>query len=207
MIQESVLRIRRLSAEDADLLKAVRVEATQESPASVYPTSDEEMDKPLDEFKKQLIWDSNNFVFGAFGDAQLVAIAGLKRERGLKLQHTAIIWGVYVKPPFRGRGVAKQLVATVLDAARGIPDVCQVKLRVHTQNEAAKRVYISNGFESCGIDRNVLRIGDASIDEELMILVFNPSTAKRTGADTAQRASQSEICSRTEWLGEVGNAS
>jgi RimJ/RimL family protein N-acetyltransferase len=180
--QESALRIRRLSVEDAELLKAIRVEATQESPASVYPTSEEEMEKPLDEFKKKLIWDSNNFVFGAFDNAQLVAIAGLKRELGLKLCHTAIIWGVYVNPRFRGHGLAKQLVAMALDAARGITDVCQVKLRVHTQNESAKRVYISNGFESCGIDRYVLRIGDTFFDEELMVLVFNQSTAKRAGA-------------------------
>jgi ribosomal protein S18 acetylase RimI-like enzyme len=148
----------------------MRVEATQESPTSVYPTPEEESVKSVDEFKTKLSWNANNFVLGAFDTGQLVGIAGLRREPFLKLCHTAIIWGVYVKPKFRGEGIAKKLVAGALDIARSSPEVCQVKLCVHTQNSAAKRVYVSNGFETYGIERGVIRIGEEFFDEDLMMM-------------------------------------
>jgi RimJ/RimL family protein N-acetyltransferase len=181
-LREFHVRIRRLSVEDADLLKAIRVEAAQESPASVYPTPLEEAERSIEEFKRKLVWDADNFVFGAFDHEQLAGIAGLKREAGLKIGHTALIWGVYVKSPFRGRGLAHQLVATVLEVARDIPEVIQIKLRVHTKNEAAKRLYRASGFESYGIDKSVLRIGDTFFDEELMVIALDNSNAQRVRA-------------------------
>jgi hypothetical protein len=78
------MHIRRLGVEDADRLKAMRVEATRESPASVYPTPEEELDKSIDEFQKRRGWDLYNYILGAFDGDHLVGIAGLRRERGKK---------------------------------------------------------------------------------------------------------------------------
>jgi hypothetical protein len=42
---------RRLAVDDADRLKAMRVAATMESPASVYPTTQEELQRSTDELR------------------------------------------------------------------------------------------------------------------------------------------------------------
>jgi RimJ/RimL family protein N-acetyltransferase len=140
------MHIGRLGVEDADRLKSMRVEATKESPTSVYPTPEEELEKSIDEFQKKLGWDLYNYIVGAFDDDRLVGIAGLRRERGQKIHHKAILWGIYVTPQYRARGIAKSLVKAILDIARGIAEVTQIRLCVHTRNAAARQVYTTSGF-------------------------------------------------------------
>jgi RimJ/RimL family protein N-acetyltransferase len=166
------IHTRRLGVADADRFKAMRVEVTKESPASRYPTPEEELEKSIDEFEKALSWDAHNYVLGAFDGDELIGIAGLRRERGRKIHHTAILWGVYVTPQYRSRGVAKSLVKAILDIAGGIAEVTQIKLCVHTRNAPARQLYTSSGFRLYGIERNVIRIGEESFDEELMMMTL-----------------------------------
>jgi RimJ/RimL family protein N-acetyltransferase len=134
------IQIRRLGIADADRFKAMRVDAAPESPASVKPSSEEEFEKSIDDFEKKLSWDSYNFILGAFDGDQLVGIAGLRRDRGKKIHHTAILWGIYVIPHYRARGMAKSLVKAILDIAAGIAEITQIKLSVHTRNAPARTV-------------------------------------------------------------------
>ncbi len=166
------IHIRRLGIADADRFKGMRVDAAKESPASVKPTPEEELEKSIDDFRKKLGWDSHNFILGAFDGNQLVGIAGLRRERGNKIHHTAILWGIYVIPHYRARGIAKSLVKALLDIAGGIAEITQIKLCVHTRNEPARQLYTSSGFKSYGVERNVVRIGEESFDEELMMMTL-----------------------------------
>ena len=48
------IQIRRLGIADADRFKAMRVDAATESPPSVKPTSEEELEKSMDDFEKKL---------------------------------------------------------------------------------------------------------------------------------------------------------
>lgn len=166
------IHIRRLGTADADRFKAMRVDAATESPPSVKPTPEEESEKSIDDFRKKLGWDSHDFILGAFDNDRLVGIAGLRRERGKKIHHTAILWGIYVIPHYRKRGIAKSLVGAILDIARGIAEITQIKLSVHTRNAPARQLYTLSGFQSYGIERNVIRIGEESFDEELMMITL-----------------------------------
>ena len=130
------------------------------------------MEKSIDEFQKKLTWDTHNYVLGAFDGDELIGIAGLRRERGAKIHHTAILWGIYVIPHYRARGIAKSLVKAILDIAAGIAEITQIKLSVHTRNASARRLYVSSGFETYAIERNVIRIGEESFDEELMMMTL-----------------------------------
>lgn len=163
------VHIRRLSTADVDRFKAMRVDAATESPASVKPTPEEELERPVDEFQRKLVWDTYNFIVGAFDGDQLVGIVGLRRDRGKKIHHTGVLWGIYVTPSYRARGIAKSLIKAILEIAAGIAEITQIKLSVHTRNAPARRLYASIGFETCGIERNVIRIGQESFDEELMM--------------------------------------
>lgn len=169
------IHIRRLGGADAHRFKAMRVDAAKESPASVKPTPEEELEKSIDDFQKKLGWDSYNFILGASdgsnGD-RLVGIAGLRRERGKKIHHTATLWGIYVIPQYRARGIAKLLVRAILDIAGEIAEITQIKLCVHTRNAPARQLYTSSGFKTYGIERNVIRIGEESFDEELMMMTL-----------------------------------
>ena len=162
--------IRHLCEEHTQALKAIRVQAARESPAAIYPTATEESDKSLREFREKLANGTYQIVLGAFEDGQLVGITGLKRERLEKLSHTAVLWGVYVLPDYRGRGIARRLVAAAVAVARTIPEVYQVKLCVCMGNQAARHVYEAEGFTWYGREPNVIRLGSHMFDEDLFIL-------------------------------------
>ncbi len=162
--------IRRLTFNDAEIFKALRIQATQESPASFYPSHEEESAKPIDEFRDMLSIDSINIVLGAFNDEHLVGIAGLRRETLVKTHHKATLWGMYCTLHMRRRGIAKQLIESILIIACNTPELKQIKLAVHTENVAAKKLYESFGFLSYGIEPNSMKINERFFHEELMAL-------------------------------------
>ncbi len=61
----------------------------------------------------------------------------------------ANIWwlqSVYVRPDLRGQGVFRQLFAFVRAQAQASPEVCGLRLYIHTANNVARNVYSQLGF-------------------------------------------------------------
>ncbi|KUI00627.1 GNAT family N-acetyltransferase [Mycobacterium sp. IS-3022] len=81
--------------------------------------------------------------------AQFAAVVG-DRPVGLiaaqrENPETVYLYSLWLDPAARGRGLARRLVATAVDWARA-SQVHTVKLRVATDNAAARGVYESLGF-------------------------------------------------------------
>ncbi|MEI6517179.1 MAG: GNAT family N-acetyltransferase, partial [bacterium] len=96
-------------------------------------------------------------------------VVGLAREDGEKMEHRARIWGMYVDPSARKKGVGKSLMKECLEKAGQISGLEQVHLCVVTSNEAAVKLYKSLGFESYGTDPGVLKVDGQLLDEYLMV--------------------------------------
>ncbi len=96
--------------------------------------------------------------------------AGFWRERQPKLRHKGMIWGVYVKPEYRGRGLARLPMGAVLERVRGFPDLRQIKLAVAATQVAAERLYRSLGFEQFGYASGALSVAGELVDEYWMVL-------------------------------------
>ncbi len=110
------------------------------------------------------------FILGAFSNEGILhGVVGLAREDGEKMEHRALIWGMYVDPSVRGMGVGKSLMNECLAKAGQISGLEQVHLGVVTSNEAAVELYKSLGFESYGTDPGVLKVGGKLFDEYLMV--------------------------------------
>ena len=102
---------------------------------------------------------STEMVFGAFVDARLVGVAGLKLERRERTKHKASLFGMAVQPSFRGQGIGRALVEAVLKQARSMPGTRVVQLRVAESNAAARQLYASCGFQPYGIEPLANKIG------------------------------------------------
>jgi RimJ/RimL family protein N-acetyltransferase len=113
---------------------------------------------------------ANNFVVGAFAGAQLVGMAGFARNLREKSNHKGLIWGVYVRPTFRNQGVARTLMTTLLEHAKSHPGLEQIILTVAVEQTAARRLYQSLGFEVFGHERHALKVDNAYVDEDQMVL-------------------------------------
>jgi ribosomal protein S18 acetylase RimI-like enzyme len=74
-------------------------------------------------------------------DPELVGIAGFWRDKKVKEQHKGHIWGVFVVPSHRERGMGRALIGEILHRARLLPDFVEVQLTVATQRAEARNLY------------------------------------------------------------------
>lgn len=104
--------------------------------------------------------DPSEMVFGAFVEAELVGVAGLRFERRVRTRHKASLFGMYVLPTFRGKGVARALVEAVLAQARSTPGTRVVQLKVMQTNTRARLLYASCGFLPFGTEPFAVKVGE-----------------------------------------------
>src|ERR671912_282388 len=86
----------------------------------------------------------------ADAEGRLVGMAGVFAKSQPKLAHNGIVWGVYVREPFRGRGVGAKLVLACADWARG-KGLLMLKLSAVGDNPS-QRCYERCGFAAYGVE-------------------------------------------------------
>ncbi|SAL42186.1 N-acetyltransferase GCN5 [Caballeronia peredens] len=171
MPNTAAFSLRRLTSEDADCFRDVRLEGLQRYPASFGASYDDECDRPLEWFRARIL---EHAIFGGFTrDGMLSGVAGLLVPPGAKMKHKGILWGMYVRPSARGRGLAAALLDCVLDHARGVVD--EIKLEVAPDNAAAIRLYGAAGFVEFAREPRALKIGGTYHDSVSMTLRFEPA--------------------------------
>jgi ribosomal protein S18 acetylase RimI-like enzyme len=163
--------VRLLTADDAEAFWHLRLEALQNDPASFADSAEEHL-KTTVETVGGLLGKSDsasNFVVGVFEHGQIIGTAGFFRRPNNKERHKGHIWGVYVRPESRGKGVASALMKEIVRRARDMEGVEQITL-VASANLPAQRLYTALGFQSYGIEPHSLKIGAEYVDDVLMVL-------------------------------------
>ena len=163
------MELRILQAGDAAAFTALRLAALRECPTAFSSSYEEECDIPLEQAAERLAPNQHRAVFGAFDGDLLVGTLGLYRENRRKLEHKGVIWGVYVEPAYRGRGVARTLLELALAHAAAMPNVVAVTLGVNAANTAAIALYESAGFEPFGLERGFMLVDGVLHDELHMV--------------------------------------
>lgn len=163
--------VRALRPEDALLYAAHRAEALLDSPWAFLAAPGDDAAGNAEAVARNLA-DPENVIVGAFradpaaaGASVLLGTAGVQRSRRYKTRHRAMIWGVYVTPGARGRGVGKGVVSAAIDAAAAWPGVETVSLSVSERSEAARALYRRLGFVEWGREPDLLRIDGDGYDE------------------------------------------
>ena len=163
--------IRILGETDAAAFRALRLRALQDHPEAFASSFEEEQSQPLEAATERLRRTSeDNFIAGAFVDAQLAGMAGFRRFTGPKVRHKAHVWGMYVAPEARGRQLGRALLDEVMRRARTLPGLEDVALAVTVDNDAARRLYLAAGFVPYCVEPRFLKIGDRYWDIEWMVL-------------------------------------
>jgi GNAT superfamily N-acetyltransferase len=94
------------------------------------------------------------------------------RETRRKTRHKAGVWGVYLAPELRGRGIGRQLLTALIAHARTVPGVERLTLAVTTAQPAAQALYRTLGFVPWGTEPAALMLGAEYLDEEYLVLVL-----------------------------------
>jgi len=165
------MQVRRLKEDDAPALLVLRREALEREPASFGESLEEFLALPSSTYADRLrSGGDENFIYGAFQDSALIAMAGFVRERRAKRRQKGVIWGVYVTPAHRGKGVSRAVMTALLDSARALPGIGYIYLTVTSAQSPARQLYQSLGFRSFGTEPRALAAGGRYFDEEHMVL-------------------------------------
>ncbi|WP_226666919.1 GNAT family N-acetyltransferase [Metabacillus litoralis] len=161
-----------LSAEHAELYRTIRLEALKNNPEAFASSYEEEVELDMINFKNRL-HSSHSYTFGACSEKQLVGTVTLVHESKSKLQHRATIYAMYVSLEYRGIGFARALMQRAITHAKNLSIIEQIYLTVVTENQPAKNLYQSLGFQVYAEERNALKIQDTYYDEQHMVCYLN----------------------------------
>ncbi len=155
---------------DAAAVRELRLEALAGEPIAFsadYETTAAQPAETWAERITQYAADCAGAIAVAEADGHLVGMAGIARGHWPKTRHLAEIWGVYVKPQWRGLRVGEALLQECAAWARA-NGVVILKLGVAKVNTPAIRCYTRCGFTVCGEDHLALCVDGVYYDEYLM---------------------------------------
>jgi GNAT superfamily N-acetyltransferase len=163
------MQIRRLLNSDAAEYRALRLRALHDHPEAFRSSYEEEVLKPLSISEQRLDDTSPVRFWGAFVDSKLVGTVGLDREQRLKVQHKALVIGMYVAPEYARRGIAHALLHILLADAR-TSHLELLVLTVTDGNRDAERLYLDTGFVSWGIEPGAIKVQNQRFSKNHMFL-------------------------------------
>lgn len=165
--------IRSASPSDANSFRELRLEALKNHPTAFGSDYEESAARPKEHWMESLNYnDEKEALFFADYQNQLIGMTGIYRSLSRKARHSATIWGVYVKPDWRGRHIAEKLIQSCLDWAIR-QNVVIVKLAVVADNKSAIQCYERCGFAKYGIEPKAICYENKYYDEILMACSLN----------------------------------
>lgn len=145
--------VRQLATGDTFRYRDVMLDAYENFSEAFTSTANERCEKSLSWWKGRVASDDGTSVtFGAFDGDELVGTAGIEYETRDKTKHKSLLFGMFVRPDYRGHGIGRALIDAALDHARARPGSRVTRLALTGGNASAQRLYESCGFATFGVE-------------------------------------------------------
>ncbi|MCS6807270.1 MAG: GNAT family N-acetyltransferase [Bacteroidota bacterium] len=174
---DKTIHVRPLEEEDFTAFVRLREEALRNEPEAFGPDYDSYSTAPLldkEHYFERILKYPFSFSLGAFAsDGTLIGMGCFTCPYTMiKRRHKGIMWGMYVKPEYRGRGIGKKIAELILLAAKEDAGCEQVLITVTPPGSPAHKFYESLGFIQYGIEYQALKLETGYIDEVLMMKIL-----------------------------------
>jgi RimJ/RimL family protein N-acetyltransferase len=162
------ITIRLATVSDMQAFIAMRLKALKDHPEAFGSDYEDALTRPEEFWQQRLTETDHNAIYVAVSpEAELIAMTGISRYEGKKIQHNANIVSVYVDPAWRGLRLTEHLIAACVAWARQ-HDIRILRLSVAVTNTAAIRAYARSGFVVYGIEQEVIFTDGIYYDELMM---------------------------------------
>jgi RimJ/RimL family protein N-acetyltransferase len=160
--------IRQAIPADAAAFRELRLGALQDSPIAFSADYQKNLHHPLKHWEDMLTMHADeSTIFLAECEKSLIGTTGIARGNSPKTRHSAWVWGVYVKPEWRGLHIAEELIRMCFTWAKARRIVI-AKLGVAAINTSAVRCYERCGFQIYGTEPRALSYEGKYYDFHMM---------------------------------------
>jgi RimJ/RimL family protein N-acetyltransferase len=160
--------IREAQPTDAIPFRELRLGALQDSPIAFTADYHKTLNQPLKYWEDMLSMQADeSTIFLVEHENDLIGMTGISRDNSPKTRHSAWVWGVYVKPEWRGLHIAEELINSCFTWARA-RNIDLAKLGVSAVNQSAIRCYERCGFQTYGTEPRAVFYEGKYYDEYLM---------------------------------------
>lgn len=160
--------IRQASPADAAAFRELRLGALQDSPIAFSADYQKNLNHPLKHWEDMLtMHQDESTIFFALHENILIGTTGIARGNSPKTRHSAWVWGVYVRPEWRGLHIAEELIRTCFSWAKA-GKIVIAKLGVAAVNKSAVRCYERCGFQIYGTEPRALFYDGSYYDFHMM---------------------------------------
>jgi ribosomal protein S18 acetylase RimI-like enzyme len=158
------VKIRRVAASEWRSCRDLRLDALKSDPLAFGSNFRRENDYPPMKWKawaKKGAIGNDSATFVAEGPARrLVGMAGVFTDR-----NEYHVWGMWVAPEFRDRGLGRSLLDRILSWAQATSPDREVYLDVNPDQSTAVRLYESRGFRPTGKTSSLGHHAPATVQE------------------------------------------
>ena len=168
------INIREATLADVVQFRELRLNALQDSPTAFSADHAVNLNLPMSFWEGRVTPDEHGKLFFAEYESQLIGMTGIRQGESPKTRHGGYIWGVYVRPEWRGLHIAEIFIETCIEWAK-IKGIDIVKLGVMTNNTSAVRCYERCGFTTYGTEPRGILYEGKYYDEYLMSRMLDNS--------------------------------
>lgn len=137
---------------DAIQFRELRLQALQDSPTAFSADYQRNLSHPSQYWEDMLTMHADeSTIFLAEHENNLIGMTGIARGGSPKTRHSATVWGVYVRPEWRGLHIAEALINACFTWAR-VRKIVAARLGVTATNAPAIRCYERCGFRITGTE-------------------------------------------------------
>lgn len=161
------INIREAQLSDIVQFRELRLAALQDSPTAFSADYQINLNQPMSFWEGRVTPDEHGKLFFAEYESQLIGMTGIRQGESPKTEHGGYIWGIFVRPEWRGLHIAEAFIDLCIDWAMS-KRMSIVKLGVMTNNTAAVRCYERCGFTIYGTEPRGILYEGKYYDEYLM---------------------------------------
>ena len=150
--------IRKLEEKDWRVFSEIRLRALQTDPG-VFGSNHEQESKFTEAEWRSRLNDPDSAVFGVFDDDRPVGMTGVAVDRDDPSRKTALLWGSWLEPDAREKGISKLLYDARIGWARQQPGVVRIIVSHRESNVASKFANQKFGFVPTHVTNKVWNDG------------------------------------------------
>jgi RimJ/RimL family protein N-acetyltransferase len=140
------IQIRPFKPEEWDAYKTIRLKALDTDPRSFGESLSEAKAKPDDHYKER-VSNPNGALFGIFHNADLIGVTGIVVDKDDPSGATAKLWGSWLEPSWRGKGLSRKMYEARINWAKAQPGVKRVIVSHRKSNNISKKANQRWGFK------------------------------------------------------------